>query len=83
MVIVSELRPPTDLLFFPQMIHEYGALVEWRYWQGKTKNSVENLSQSHFFHHKSHMDWPGTVPGPPRWEAGDYPSTVMALPWWW
>jgi hypothetical protein len=28
MVIVSELRPPTDLLFFPQMIHEYGALVE-------------------------------------------------------
>jgi hypothetical protein len=33
---VFELQPPTDLLFFPQtMIYEYGALVEWWYWQGK------------------------------------------------
>jgi hypothetical protein len=33
---VSELQPPMGLLFIPQMIYEYGALVEW-YWQGKTK----------------------------------------------
>jgi hypothetical protein len=41
-----------------------GAPVEWN-WRGK------NLSQWHFVHHKSHMDWPGIEPGPPRWEAGD------------
>jgi hypothetical protein len=53
-----------------------GAPVEWN-WQGKTeelrekpKNSGKNLSQCHFVHLKSHMDWPGIEPGPPRWEAG-------------
>jgi hypothetical protein len=38
---VSELRPKTDLLFFPQMIYEYAALVEWWYWQGK----IEELGE--------------------------------------
>jgi hypothetical protein len=29
-----------DLVFFPWMIHEYGALMEW-YWQGKTEELGE------------------------------------------
>jgi hypothetical protein len=37
--------------------------------RGKPKYSGKNLSQYHFVHQKSHMDWPGIEPGPPRWEA--------------
>jgi hypothetical protein len=38
--------------------------------RGKPKYSGKNLSQCHFVHRKSHMDWPGIEPGPPQWEAG-------------
>jgi hypothetical protein len=37
----------------------------------KPKYSEKNLSQYHFFLHKSHMERPGIELGPPRYEAGD------------
>jgi hypothetical protein len=44
--------------------------VEWEL-AGKTEVLAENLPQFHFADHKSHMNWPGLEPRPPRWEAGD------------
>jgi hypothetical protein len=53
---VSELRPPTGLLFIPQVLYDYGE--PW--WNDidrvKPKILEKNLSQCHFVHKKSHMD---------------------------
>jgi len=32
----------------------------------------KHLSQCHFVHHWSHMDYPGIELGPPRWKASDW-----------
>jgi hypothetical protein len=34
--------------------------------RGKLKYSEKTLSECYFVHHKFHMDWPGTDPGPPQ-----------------
>jgi hypothetical protein len=41
---------------------------------GETEVLRENLPQHHFC--PSHMTRPVFEPGPPRWEAGDYPPEL-------
>jgi len=49
-----------------------GTEPRWNYTdREKLTNSEKNLSQWHFVHHKSLMDWPGHKPGPSRSEAVD------------
>jgi hypothetical protein len=68
---VSELQPPTSLLFIPQIIYEYGE-PRWNHVdRRKSKSSEKNLSYCHFVRFKSHMNWPERKPVPQRWEAGD------------
>jgi hypothetical protein len=66
---ISELQPPTGLLFIPQVIYEYRE-PQWNdIDRGKPKNSEINLSQGHFVCHRSHMDWPRHEPGPLQWSS--------------
>jgi hypothetical protein len=71
---VSELWPPTGLLFIPQVIHENGE--PW--WNdidsGKLKHSQKKLCQCHYVHV---MDWPRSKPKPPWWKT-KHPSHGMA-----
>jgi hypothetical protein len=52
--------------FFQVMEHRWNGID-----RGKPKYSGRNLSQCHFVHHKSQMEWPENEPGSPRWKAGD------------
>ena len=49
------------------MNYEYGAFVEW-YWQAN-EELLGKKHVSHFFHHKSHVDYPGIQPGSPQLDA--------------
>jgi hypothetical protein len=48
---------------------EHGA-VNWGL-ENETKVLAQNVSQCNFIYHKSHKNWSGMEPGPPRWEPGD------------
>jgi hypothetical protein len=48
--------------------------------RGKPKGSEWSLSQCRFTHYKSHIDWPGSEPRPPRWEAGNQPPVLWQGP---
>jgi hypothetical protein len=52
---VSELRPPTGLLFILEMVCEFGE-PRWINTGMETDELGENLSQYHFVHHKSDVD---------------------------
>jgi hypothetical protein len=64
-VLYSHVTSTGLFLLFLVMEHRWNEID-----RGKPKNSGKNLSQCHFVHNKSNMDWPGIEPGPPRWEAG-------------
>jgi hypothetical protein len=62
---ISELQPPTGLLFIAQ-IYEYEKAWYNDTDRGKPKISKVNLSQCRYVYHKSHIDCLGSEPVPPR-----------------
>jgi hypothetical protein len=68
--VVMKMKSNISFLIFPNN----GAPMEWN-WQ----SSWKNLSQCHFVHHKSQMDWPGIEPEPPRWETSGCESWLLTL----
>jgi hypothetical protein len=62
----SHRRDETVSLIGP-VVHPPGDIWAWRsveerYWHRKPNNSVKNLSQCHFVHHKFQTDWPDADP---------------------
>jgi hypothetical protein len=70
---VSELRPPTGLLFIPQMIRVWRASIEW-YWNRRT---LRKLYQWYLVHHKSHMGYRGANPGLRGESPGKSPAPLV------
>jgi hypothetical protein len=67
---VSELWPPRAYCLSPMWymsMEDQGGVIL----TGKIEKLWKTLSQRHFVHHKSHMDWPEREPRPPLWEAGN------------
>jgi hypothetical protein len=60
----------SGLLYLPRVIVRMDNLVEWRL-TSETEVLGENLPQSQFVHHKSHLTRPKREPGLPLWEASD------------
>jgi hypothetical protein len=78
----ASLEASCATLWWKWLVFSFFLLMEHRWNEidrGKPKYSGKNLSQYHFVHHKSYMDWPGIEPGPPRWEAGHCLSHGTAL----
>jgi len=44
--------------------------MEHLYNQGNTANLLQNVSEFLIIYHKSHIDWPGMDPVPPRCQTG-------------
>jgi hypothetical protein len=68
---VSELRPPTGLLFISQIIYKRGAPVEW-YWQEKT-GELEDKACPSVTLCTTNLRW--TDPGANPWLRGERPAT--------
>jgi hypothetical protein len=63
-MLFMSMWPPTGILFIPQMARVWTATVEWHE-QGKIKEVGDKPVLCHYAHHKSHMNCPGSEPGPP------------------
>jgi hypothetical protein len=66
-LLCNPVKKMTSFIPFFRAMEHRGNKID----RGKPKYSGINLSQCHSVYHKSHMDWTGIEPGPPRWEAGD------------